>query len=164
MADSGGVDFGGADRRGENRCAAQSGPIGDLEFQMRAFEAAVGPQDWTRYSEMAGFTEWLAGVSRISPAAPMLGVVWQAALLSLIRGGPGRFEMLAVGRAMTETDAAVLLGLLRFGGVARGAQPSRPLARRLCELGLLRPILGRSRLTPLGARLDQLIGEIRAGR
>jgi hypothetical protein len=158
MADFGGADFGEAPR------AAHPGPIENLEFQMKTFEAAVGPQDWTRYSEMAGFTAWLAGASRVSPTAPMLGAIWRAALLSLMRGGPGRFELLEIAGAMTETDAAVFLGLTCFGGTAPGAHPSRSSARRLYELGLLRSVFGRARLTQLGARLDRLIGEIRAGR
>jgi hypothetical protein len=164
MADFGAADFGGAEARGEAQRAAQPGPIENLEFQMRAFEAALGPQDWRRYSETAGFTVWLAGASRVSPTAPMLGLIWRAALLSLIRGGPGRFELLEVAGAMTEPDAAAFLGVTCLGGVAPGAHPSRPPARRLYELGLLRSVLGRARLTQLGARLDRLIGEIRAGR
>jgi len=164
MADCGGMDFGGADRCGEGARAAHPGPIENLEFQMRAFETAVGPQDWRRYSEMPGFTAWLAGASRVSPIAPMLGVIWRAALLSLIRGGPGRFELLQVAGAMTEADAAVFLGLTCLGGAAPSAHPSRPPARRLYDLGLLRSVLGRARLTQLGARLDRLIGEIRVGR
>ncbi len=110
---------------------------------------------------MAGFTVWLAGASRVSPTAPRLGLIWRAALLSLIRGGPARFELLQVAAAMTETDAAVFLGLTGLDEAAPGAHPARPSARRVYELGLLRSVLGRARLTQLGARLDRLIGEVR---
>ncbi|THD59289.1 hypothetical protein [Phenylobacterium sp.] len=145
----------------------------NIDRQLGVFETAAGPLDWRRLGVTPGFNAWLLGVSQVTAEDQELGVIWNAALLALLDGGPERFRILRIAERMTNDDAAAFWNGLRHPddrvSPPRG-QDRGTVARRLRRLGLLSPRPGfltpgpalwnRKRLSRDGARLASLINRV----
>jgi hypothetical protein len=92
-----------------------------------------GQEALSAVADSPHFTEWAEGASKVDPRDRALADVWQAALISLQKGGVDRLRMLTLAQAMKPDEASAFRAL-----AARSAAPRPRLRRRLQALGLVR--------------------------